>query len=81
MILSLSVDEKIEEPRNFQEKRKLPWSQAFLGSGIQGPIPGTFGVVAIPAFVLIGPDGKIVARGMRGADIMKAVAKALGKTP
>ena len=80
-ILSLSVDEKIEEPRKFQEKRKLPWSQAFLGGGIHGPIPGKFGVVAIPAFVLIGPDGKIVDRGMRGDDIKKAVAKALGTAP
>ncbi len=60
---------------------KLPWSQAFLGSGIHGPIPSTFGVEAIPAFVLVGPDGKIVARGMRGEDIKRAVAKAPGKTP
>jgi len=80
-ILSLSVDEKVDEPRRFQEKRKLPWSQAFLGTGIQGPVPASFGVRAIPAFVLIGPDGKIVARGMRGKDIKKEVARALGKTP
>ena len=76
-ILSLSVDEKIDEPKKFQEKRKLPWTQAFLGGGIHGPIPGTFGVRAIPAFVLVGPDGKIVARGMRGDDIKKEVEKAL----
>ncbi len=80
-ILSLSVDEEIGEPKKFQETRKLPWSQAFLGGGIHGPIPGTFGVRAIPAFVLVGPDGKIVARGMRGEDIKKEVAKALAKTP
>ena len=80
-ILSLSVDEKIDEPRNFQEKRKLPWLQAFLGGGIHGSIPGKFGVDAIPAFVLIGPEGKIIDRGMRGADIEKAVAKALVVTP
>jgi thiol-disulfide isomerase/thioredoxin len=80
-IVSLSVDEKIEEPRKFQEKRKLPWAQAFLGDGIHGPIPGKFGVVAIPAFVLIGPDGKILDRGMRGDDILKSVARALIKTP
>jgi thiol-disulfide isomerase/thioredoxin len=77
-ILSLSVDEKIEEPRRFQDKRRLPWTQAFLGGGIHGEIPGKFGVIAIPAFVLIGPDGKIVDRGMRGDDIKKSVAKALG---
>ncbi len=76
-ILSLSVDEKIDEPKSFQEKRKLPWTQAFLGGGIHSPTPGTFGVRAIPAFVLVGPDGKIVARGMRGDEIKKTVEKAL----
>ena len=76
-ILSLSVDEKIDEPKQFQEKRKLPWTQAFLGGGIHSSTPGTFGVRAIPAFVLIGPDGKIVARGMRGDNIKKEVARAL----
>ena len=74
-ILSLSVDEKIDEPKRFQEKRSLPWPQAFLGGEIRGPIPGTFGIRAIPAFVLIGPDGKIVARGMRSDNIKKEVAR------
>jgi thiol-disulfide isomerase/thioredoxin len=76
-ILSLSVDEKIDEPKEFQEKRKPPWAQAFLGVGIHGPTPGTFGVRAIPAFVLVGPDGKIVGHGMRGDEIKKEVARAL----
>jgi hypothetical protein len=81
LILSLSVDENRDEPRAFQEQRKLPWTQAFLGGGIHGPIPGSFGVRAIPAFVLVGPDGKIVARGMRGDGIKKAVDQALGARP
>jgi thiol-disulfide isomerase/thioredoxin len=80
-ILSLSVDEKIDEPKRFQEKRTLPWTQAFLGGGIHGSTPGTFGVRAIPAFVLVGPDGKIVACGMRGDNIKKEVAWALANKP
>ncbi len=80
-ILSVSVDETIDEPRKFQEERKLPWNQAFLAGGMHGDQPGKFGVRAIPAFVLVGPDGKIIARGMRGDDIKKAVAKALAKAP
>ena len=80
-ILSLSVDEKIEEPRKFQEKRRLPWSQAFLGGGVHGSTAGTFGIRAIPAYVLVGPDGRIVARGLRGDDIKKEVAKALATKP
>ncbi len=78
-MVSLSVDEKIEEPRTFQSKRPLPWTQGFLGGGIHGPMPSRFGIRAIPAFVLIGPDGRIVARGMRGEAIKKAVAKAMVK--
>jgi len=78
-ILSLSIDETIDEPRKFQETRKLPWSQGFLKGEFDGP--KAYGVRAIPAFVLIGPDGKIVARGMRGEEIKKAVAEALEKTP
>ncbi len=80
-LVSVSVDEKIDEPRKFQEKRKLPWNQAFLAGGMHGPTPGKFGIRAIPAFVLVGPDGKIVARGMRGDDIKKEVEKALAKKP
>ena len=78
VILSLSVDETIEVPRQFQEKRKLPWMQGFLGKGIEGAVPDRYGVRAIPALVLVGPDGKIVAKGMRGEEIQKAVARALG---
>ncbi len=59
-MVSLSVDEKIDEPRTFQSKRQLPWTQGFLGGGIHGPTPGRFGIRAIPAVVLVGPDGRIV---------------------
>jgi len=78
VILSLSVDDKIDEPGRFQEKRRLPWSQAFLPDGFHGPTTDSFGVRAIPAFVLVGPDGKIVAKGMRGEGIKAAIAEALG---
>jgi thiol-disulfide isomerase/thioredoxin len=79
VILSLSIDETIEIPRQFQDKRKLPWMQSFLGKGLDGAVPDRYGVRAIPAFVLVGPDGKIVAKGMRGEEIQEAVARALGK--
>ncbi len=78
-LLSLSVDEEIDAPRAFQETRQLPWDQGFLGEGIHSPTLQGFGVRAIPALVLVGPDGTIVARGMRGDQIREAVAEALGR--
>jgi thiol-disulfide isomerase/thioredoxin len=76
VILTLSVDETIDAPRQFQEKRPLPGIQGFLGKGIDGAVPDSYGVRAIPALVLVGPDGKIVAKGMEGAEIQNAVARA-----
>ncbi len=76
-MLSLSIDEEIAAPKAFQKDRKLPWPQGFVGKPRPGSGPKPFGVRAIPAIVLIGPDGTIVARGMRGEEIKKAVAKAL----
>jgi len=40
-------------------------------------VPDTFGVTGIPAMMLIGPDGKLLAQGLRGAAIREAVRKAL----
>jgi hypothetical protein len=36
-------------------------------------------VEGIPSIFLIGPDGKIIARELRGEAIKEAVGKALGK--
>ena len=78
-ILSISVDEKIEEPKKFQDKRRLPWLQAFLGGGVHNPTTSTFGIRAIPAFVLVGPDGKIVARGIAGKISRKRSRRCLAR--
>jgi thiol-disulfide isomerase/thioredoxin/protocatechuate 3,4-dioxygenase beta subunit len=78
-MLSLSVDEEVEAPRAFQADRPLPWHQGFVGEGVHGSAPDAFGVRAIPALVLVGPDGTIVARGMRGEQIREVVARALGE--
>ena len=81
VVLGLHLDERVEAARRSQERHRLPWPQAFLGGGLRGPIPGAFGVHAVPAPVLVGPDGRIVARGMRGAAIRREVARALGAKP
>ncbi|WP_165246772.1 sigma-70 family RNA polymerase sigma factor [Paludisphaera soli] len=79
-IVGLSLDESIDAPRKFQDEHKVPWTMAFLNGGTQGP-NAAYGVRAIPSLVLVGPDGKIVARGLRGAGIQAAVAKALSAKP
>jgi hypothetical protein len=66
--------------RGYTVRKNLcePWVQSFLSGGWT---PGTFGIRAIPAFVLVGMDGKIAAREMWGDDIKKEVARALSSPP
>lgn len=76
-IVSLSLDPNQEAPRKYVEENELDWVQGFLGKWSETSVPDEFGVQGIPAFFLIGPDGKLVAKGMRGQRIKAAVAEVL----
>ncbi len=77
-MVSLSCDSEAEAPRQFVKKNDIAWQQIFLGgSWPQDTVSKNYGITAIPQIVLIGPDGKILARDLRGENIQKAVAKAL----
>lgn len=77
-MISLSVDAQAAQPVEFARKNEIHWIQGFLGEWSQSPVPGLYGVDGIPAIFLIGPDGKIVGRDLRGEQIEQAIARALG---
>jgi len=79
VMVSLSLDPEMDAPRNYAAKNKFEWYQGFLGDWEKSDVPATFGVEGIPAIFLIGPDGKIVARDLRGDAIKAAIADALQK--
>jgi thiol-disulfide isomerase/thioredoxin len=79
VLISLSLDREIEVARTFVKDRGLSWVQAFVGDEAGEQVLEDYGASSIPATYLIGPDGKIIARGMRGDAIIQAVKKALGK--
>jgi peroxiredoxin len=76
-MMSLSVDAQAAQPIDFAKKNDIKWIQGFLGEWQKSPVPEMYGVEGIPAIFLIGPDGKIVARDLRGADIDRAITDAL----
>jgi thiol-disulfide isomerase/thioredoxin len=76
-IISLSLDEEVGPPADFVRAKELPWVQGFLGKWAATPIPDDYGISGIPSIWLIGPDGKVVAKDLRGTDITDAVRKAL----
>ena len=76
-MISLSVDAQAAQPMDFVKKNGLRWVQGFLGEMQKSPVPDLYGVDGIPAVFLIGPDGKILARDLRGPDMDQAVTEAL----
>jgi hypothetical protein len=78
-MVGLSLDKSKDAPRSYVEKNGLRWTQGFLGDWAKTKVPEDYGVSGIPAIWLIGPDGRIVAKDLRGKGIKKAVAKVLGK--
>jgi beta-lactamase regulating signal transducer with metallopeptidase domain/peroxiredoxin/protocatechuate 3,4-dioxygenase beta subunit len=76
-MVSLSLDNEAEAPRKFVAENKLGWLQGFLGEWKEGGVPAAYYVESIPAMFLIGPDGKLIARGLRGAQVGSTVGQAL----
>jgi thiol-disulfide isomerase/thioredoxin/uncharacterized GH25 family protein len=77
-MVSLSLDDLASAPKDFARKNDIQWIQGFLGKWSESKVTPLYGVEGIPSIFLIGPDGKIVARDLRGDAIKEAVARALG---
>lgn len=78
VMIGLSLDSDLGSWKRYVDGNKNNWIHAFLGGPNESDIPNKYNVQGIPAIFLIGPDGKILARGLRGKAIGKAVANALG---
>jgi peroxiredoxin len=78
-MIGLSLDPISKTPRDYARKNELGWTMGFLGEWSKAELPGKYGVEGIPSIFLIGPDGKILARDLRGDAIKRAVERALAK--
>jgi hypothetical protein len=76
-MISLSLDDEIAAPREFLASRTYAWNQIFLGNPSQNQVARDYNAHTIPLVILVSPEGKIVARELRGEAIKAAVSKAL----
>ena len=73
-VVSVAVWDKPEASADTAKAYGITWNQ-ILGAG-QTPTE-LYGIQGIPHIILFGPDGTILKRNLRGADIRKEVAKYL----
>ena len=79
-IIGISLDSSREKLDTFiQGHAGMTWRQYFDGQGWKNKLAGHYGVHSIPFTVLVGPDGKIIGKGLRGEALGEAVGNALKK--
>ncbi len=80
-ILSLAADTKPELVKEFRKKpgMPMPWKHGFLGHDRAKPhaMLEAFGIQGFPTLFLLGPDGKVLAKGMslRDGNLEKTLEK------
>ena len=57
----------------------MTWQQYFDGKGWQNKLAGRYGVNSIPATYLLDKEGKIIAKDLRGEELVAQLEKALAK--
>lgn len=79
MLLSISLDEDCGEARKMIEQEKLTWTHMCEGKWRGSRIAELYNVMGIPSTWLIGPDGKIAAKELRGHALDKTIGELLNK--
>lgn len=74
-VVGLSFDQDKAAWTNCIKSMELPWHHLSDLKGWQSAAGSTYGINSIPATLLIGPDGKIVASGLRGEELEKKLAE------
>jgi thiol-disulfide isomerase/thioredoxin len=82
-VVGISLDEDKEAVTGFIEKRDIPWPIIFSEKeGAQGwetPMAVHYGIMAIPAAILVDQEGKVVSLNARGEVLGQQLAKLLGE--
>jgi thiol-disulfide isomerase/thioredoxin len=78
-MIGLDLDDRPAAARPFVEARGMRWHQGFLGPWANSSVAASFDIQGLPSIWLIGPDGRVLARDLRGPAIRAKVAKALGR--
>lgn len=74
-ILNVSIDPKKEMAVNFLAKNSLPWKQAYSEGEFDNPFLKQLGVVFLPFYYLISPDGEILAINPNIEDIPELIKR------
>ena len=78
-IVGVSFDNKEKAWKDAVQNMGLPWHHMSDLKGWQCAAAGIYGINSIPATLLVGPDGKIIANGLRAHQLAEKLAEIFGE--
>jgi thiol-disulfide isomerase/thioredoxin len=76
-IIGVSLDSDKAKLTSFIKEKNMTWPQYFDGKGWENKVSTKYGINSIPATYLLGKDGKIIGKDLRGDALDNAVTTAL----
>lgn len=78
VMVGLSLDWDLRSAQKSVKRNNLKWIQGFLGDMSKSTVVKEYGIGGIPANILIGPDGRIIAKSLSAEQLKSVLAKVLG---
>jgi thiol-disulfide isomerase/thioredoxin/protocatechuate 3,4-dioxygenase beta subunit len=75
VIVSVSIDSRSADAAKYVKENPLPWPQGHVDEDNQQKVLGDFDFQGIPATFLIDPQGKIIAKDLRGENVGEKIAE------
>lgn len=76
-VIGVSLDDNAEKWKKAVEDDKMPWTQVSDLKGWKNELSTYYGIQGIPSNYLVNPEGVIIARNLRGADLEAKLAELL----
>jgi peroxiredoxin len=77
-IIGISLDHTKDEMLKAVKEKGMTWRQYFDGRGWENAVSQAYGIQAIPATYLVGPDGKVITNQTRGSKLEAELENLLG---
>lgn len=78
-IIGISLDRQKSDLTAFLEEKKIDWPQVLETEGWDGEITKLYNVVGIPRTYLLNPQGEIIAKDLRGEEMIKEIDRYMSK--
>lgn len=74
-MVGISLDDKEANWKKAIKDDGMPWTQLSDLKGFNNAVSQYYGIKGIPSTLLVDPEGKIIARDLRGEHLNKALEK------